>query len=315
MITRSITEIGGRAVDSARLTAGNMVVEILSFGAITWGWSVDGRQIIQRYSDPAAYGEDKYHQGAIAGRVANRIANGRFTLEGREVQLPINNGVNHLHGGPNGFGHRPWQMEEAGENAVLLSLISEDGDNGYPRRAEVSITVTLTETSLTYDMRAEVDRPTPINLAQHNYYNLAGGGEIWDHVLQVPAEEFLETDKDLIITGKRLPVAGSGYDFRTPRRIGDADPNRDGLDGCLVLTEDSPCAELSAPDGPTLKFFTDQPGLQVYNANTLGAPFGAFTAVCLEPEGFPDAVNHPDFPSIIATPETPYRQRLKIEVT
>ncbi len=315
MITRGICTIDGQAVDTARLEAGNMVVDILSFGAITWGWSVNGRQIVHRYDDPAEYGADKAHIGAIAGRVANRIAKGRFTLDGQEVQLPLNEGENHLHGGPNGFGHRHWQMHEAGENAVRLSLISEDGDNGYPGRADFEIVITLTETSLTYDMRAEVDRPTPINLAQHSYYNLQGGGEVWDHVLTVPAGDYLEAGDDLIITGRLLPVEGTKYDFRAPRRIGDADADHNGLDGCLVLSEGTPAAELSAPDGPTLRFFTNQPGLQVYNSNMLREPFGRFTAVCLEPQGFPDAVNHPNFPSIIARPDAPYVQKLVIEVS
>lgn len=316
MITRAMTEIGGRAVDAARLQAGDMEVSLLSYGAITWGWSIAGRQIVQRYDDPADYGQDKYHQGAIAGRVANRIAGGRFMLEGREVQLAQNSGPNHIHGGPTGLGRRHWGMEaDSAANAVRLSLVSEDGDNGYPGRAAFEIIVSLSETSLTYDMRAEVDRPTPINLAQHNYYNLAGGGEIWDHVLRVAAEDYLLADDNLIQTGERRPVAGTRYDFRVPRRIGDAAPAREGLDACLVLTDGAPAAVLSAPGGPTLSFHTDQTGLQVYNANALGEPFGPFTALCLEPEGFPDAVNHPDFPSIITRPEAPYRQKLKIDIT
>ncbi|HCQ67557.1 MAG TPA: hypothetical protein DIU07_21535 [Rhodobacteraceae bacterium] len=316
MITRGIATIGGRAVDAARLTAGDMAVTLLSYGAITQAWRIGPRNIVLGYADPAQYATDRYYLGAICGRLANRTRGGRFSHEGREVQLPLNHGPNTLHGGPEGLNSRFWEMEaDTTANAVRLAYVSPDGESGFPGRAEFEIVVALSETALIYDMRAEVDRPTPINLAQHNYYNLAGGGEIWDHVLSVPAESYLVAGDDLIQTGLISSVAGTKFDFREARSIGAADPGRDGIDGCLVLESGAPGAVLSVPGGPTLSFFTGQPGMQVYNADTLGAPFAPFTAVCLEPEGFPDAVNHPDFPSQIVTPENPYRQKLTIEVT
>lgn len=315
MITRNITEFGGRAVDMAHLVAGEMEVTLLSYGAITRSWTVGGRDIILGYEDPADYATDKYYQGAIAGRVVNRIENGRFPFEGGELQLPLNHGPHTLHGGPEGLNTRHWTMEPAGSaGAVRLSYTSPDGESGFPGQAAFEVIVTLTDTALTYDMRAEVDRPTPINLGQHNYYNLAGGGRIDDHVLSVPASEYLVGREDLIQTGRRADVAGTRYDFREARTMGAADPDGQGIDACLILDSGAPGAVLSVPGGPTLSFFTDQPGMQVYNSNTLGAPFAPFTAVCLEPEGFPGATNHPHFPSVIVTPETPYRQVLTIEV-
>ncbi len=315
MIARGIATIGGRAVDTARLTAQNMELALLSYGALTQSWRIGNRNIVLGHEDAAAYEADTYYLGAIAGRVANRIRNARFMLEGREIRLAANHGPHCLHGGPLGLNKKHWQLEaDTSANAVRLACTSPDGENGFPGAADFEVIVTLTDNRLTYDMRATVDRPTPINLAQHNYYNLTGG-EIGDHVLSVPAEDYLVTQGDrLIQTGRRAPVAGTRNDFRSPRRLDDADPGHDGIDACLVLQSGTPAAVLSAPGAPVLSFHTGQPGLQVYNANTLGAPFAPFTAICLEPEGFPDAVNHDSFPGIIVTPDTPYRQVLTIEV-
>lgn len=314
MIERGHTEINGRAVDMARLEAGELEVSLLSFGAITRDFRVDGRSMILGYEDPAAYGNDPYYLGVIAGRVANRIAGGRFTLGGEEVVLPLNDGANHLHGGPRGLGKRHWQMEEdTAANAVRLSYVSGHGDGGYPGRAAIEVVVSLSETRLSYEMRAEVDRPTPIALAQHNYYNLTGG-VIWDHELMVAAESYLPVDEGLIPLGERAPVAGTIYDFRESRPIGQADPDHVGIDHCLVLGEAQPAVVLTAPGAPELRFHTDQPGLQLYTGAGLGGSHTPFTGICLEPEAFPDAVNRPAFPSMIVYPEAPYTQRLSIEV-
>jgi aldose 1-epimerase len=314
MITRGHMQIHGRGVDSARLAAGNMEVTLLSFGAITRDWRIGGRSVILGYDDPADYGDDPFFFGIIAGRVANRIAGGRFVLGGEEVVLPLNDGANHLHGGPRGLGKRHWQMEaDASANAVRLTCVSGHGDGGYPGRAAFEVVVSLSETRLTYEMRAEVDRPTPINLAQHNYYNLTGG-EIWDHELQIAADEYLPIDEGSIPLGHAAPVSGTIRDFRAPRRIGEVDAAHEGIDHCMVLTGDQPAAVLTAPGAPTLRFFTDEPGLQVYTGKYLAGAHEPFTGICLEPQGFPDAVNQPGFPSVIVTPDAPYVQRLSIEV-
>ena len=315
MIERGHTSIAGRAVDMARLTAGNMEVKLLSYGAITRDWWIGGRSVVLGYDDPADYGSDPFFLGVIAGRVANRIAAGRFVFAGEEVTLPRNDGQNHLHGGPRGLGKRHWDMEaDTGANAVRLSCVSGHGDGGYPGRAEFEVVVTLTDTALSYEMRAEVDRPTPINLAQHNYYNLTGG-TIWDHELVIAAADYLPVDDAGIPLGERAPVEGSAKDFRTRRRVGEADAARDGIDHCLVLSGEQPAAVLTAPGAPELRFHTDQPGVQLYTGKYLEGVHQPFTGICLEPEGFPDAVNNPGFPSVITYPEAPYTQRLTIEVT
>jgi len=315
MITRDVSSIGGQAVDAARLTAGEMEVGLLSYGALTQSWRIADRNIVLGYDDPAAYEADPYYHGAIAGRVANRIENARFALAGKDVRLPANYGPHTLHGGPDGLNKRHWRLQaDTAANSVRLTYSSPDGESGFPGRADFDVTVTLTDKTLVYDMRAEVDRPTPISLVQHNYYNLTGG-EIWDHVLSVPAEEYLVSQGDkLIQTGKRAPVAGTRNDFRVARSFADADHDKAGIDVCLPLQSGAPGAVLSAPGGPTLSFFTGQAGMHVYDSNTLGPPFAPFTAICLEPEAFPGALNHAHFPSIIATPDNPYRQILTIEV-
>lgn len=298
-------------MDAARLNAGNMEVTLLSYGAITRDWRIGDRPVVLSYDDPADYGNDPYYVGAIAGRVANRIAGGRFMLDGEMVELPLNDGMNHLHGGPRGLSKRFWDMEaDSAGNAVRLTCTSGHGDGGYPGAARFEVVVRLEKTRLTYEMRAEVDRPTPINIAQHNYYALAPAG-LADHVLQIAAEEYLPTDTTCIPTGERLPVAGTELDFRSPHSIGLPVPE---IDHCMVLSGAAPAAVLSAPGGPELRFFTDEPGLQFYTGGHLGAPFQPFSALCLEPQGFPDALNRPDFPSIIATPDAPYSQVLTIEV-
>ncbi|RME17474.1 MAG: galactose mutarotase [Alphaproteobacteria bacterium] len=310
-IERAAFAIDGQPVDIGRLRAGRMEVELLSFGAITRDWKIGGRTVVLGHADRAAYGDDPWYMGVIAGRVANRIARGRFRLGDEEVQLPLNDGPNHLHGGPRGLGKRHWRMaEDTAANALSLRFVSGHGDGGYPGRAAFEVVVTLTENRLTYEMRAEVDRPTPINLAQHNYYNLTGGS-LAEHVLQVNADAVLETGPDGIPTGTWRDVA-KAHDFRTARPLGSPVPE---IDHCFVLDGTQPAATLSAPGAPTLSFYSDQPGLQVYTGTYLGAPFGPHAGICLEPEGFPDAVNHPGFPPIIVRPEAPYFQRLSIEVS
>lgn len=311
MISRGVSTIGTTAVDLARLTAGEMEVTLLNYGAITRDWRIGGRSIVLGYDELSRYGDDRFYLGAIVGRVANRIAGAQFRLNGELVTLPPNDGANHLHGGPRGLSKRFWQMEsDTAANAVRLSLVSGHGDGGYPGRATFEVIVQLTERHLKYEMRAEVDRPTPINLAQHNYYNLTGG-TLSDHVLKIAAEEYLPVDDAALPTGAHLAVKSTALDFRRPRALSTPVPE---IDNCLVLDGSEPAATLTAPGSPELRFFTDQPGLQLYTGAHLADPFEPFSALCLEPEGFPDAVNHPGFPSVLVTPDMPYSQRLTIEV-
>lgn len=322
-------EFEGQDVYKAVLEDGDVSVSLLNYGAVTQKWSAltNGvqRSFVLGFEKFEDYPEHSKSFGIIAGRVANRTAFGRFTLDGQTFQLPINNGVNHCHGGNRGFGRRIWNMEPDGSKAVRLNYHSPDGEEGYPGAIDVSIVVSLSNHAVTYDMTATPDRVTPVNLAQHSYYNL-GGDNVLDHKLWLAASQYTPVDDGLIPTGEIVPVAGTHLDFTNTAGIGEIDPDRKGIDLNLVLDEtrdtSQPAAIMSSPDGPTLKLWTDQPGIQVYNAPLMnvavtgheGKHYGHFAGLCLEPQKFPDALNKPHFPSMLCSPDQPYRQKLTVEI-
>ena len=314
---------------SHRLEAGDMSVTILSLGCITHDWRVPLDDtlvpIVLSYRDPADHLRHPGSLGIIAGRVANRIANAQFSHDGTTYQLAANEGTNQLHGGPRGLASRNWDLEPDGSTGVQLQHQSPDGDQGFPGRVDFTVTIRLQNNRLIYDMSAVPDRATPINLAQHSYYNLMGNGTIWDHQLQIAANAYTPTDGALIPTGMTALLDGQPFDYRQSKLIRQADPAQKGIDVNLVLeqTAQNPAATLSAPNGLCLKLWTDQPGLQLYTGAKLSAKappmeaqtHQAFAGLCLEPQHFPDAPNQLQFPSIIYTPERPYHQRLTIEVS
>lgn len=314
-------------MQSAILESGAARVTILSRGCITHDWRVahGGAElpVVLGYADPADHlRHPGAHLGVIAGRVANRIAGARFRLDGRDWQLAANEGPNQLHGGPGGLGRRDWRIERDGDRAVRLALHSPHGDQGYPGAVDFAVTVTLDGHRLTYDMAARPDRPTPVNLAQHSYYNLMGGGQVWNHRLRVAAGRYTPVDGAMIPTGE-IATVPDRLDFRRARTIRDADPQGRGIDANLVLdAAPGPAAELDAPNGLRLRLWTDQPGMQVYTAAKLsgtapahpGQTLGPFAGICLEPQHFPDSPNRLGFPSILCTPDRPYRQVLTVEI-
>jgi len=311
-----------------RMEAGDMSVTILSLGCITHDWRVplgsSRVPIVLSYDDPLDHLRHLGSLGIIAGRVANRIANALFNLDGKTYQLVANEGANQLHGGPRGLASRNWALEPDGKRCVELRLHSADGDQGFPGNVEFTVRVQLQVNRLTYEMTAVPDRPTPVNLAQHSYYNLMGSGTIWDHHLQIESCAYTPTDKNMIPTGEIAPLDGQPFDFRQYKSICQADPAQKGVDVNMVLepTDKQPAATLTARNGLGLKFWTDQPALQLYTGAhlvTKAPPMAcqthcAFAGLCLEPQHFPDALNQPHFPSIICTPDRPYFQRLEIEV-
>lgn len=316
-----------KAPEAITLENGDVSVSLLTLGCITQSWQVDfdggRRHVVLGYEKAEDYLKHRNFMCIIAGRVANRIAGAKFSLNGETFFLDANDGPNTLHGGATGLGKRIWSAERDGNKAVRFSYISPDGEEGFPGTVKFEITVTLNGHALTYDMAALPDRPTPISLAQHNYYNLAGGGDIMAHSVQIRANHFTETDTALLPTGRILPVSNTALDFTSPRSFGDADPNQQGADDNLVVAWGSgPIVEMTAPQSPTLRMWSDQPGLQLYTGKHLGAggklhegqTLMPFAGVALEPQGFPDAVNQPDFPSIIATPDQPYRQITTVEI-
>lgn len=319
--------VAGEAVRRAVLRNGRgLEAAILSFGA-TLEWlrlpGPDGAPVdlVLGFDRPEDYATRPGSVGATVGRFANRIAHGRFTLDGRVFELPRNQDGRHsLHSGPRGLGLRPWSLEPvAGACAVRLAIVSPDGDHGFPGRLEASCTYALDEADLLrIEMSATTDAATPVNLVNHTYWNLAGSGTIDGHLLQLHADRVLEVDEELIPTGRILEVAGTALDYRRPRRLDDHGPAQ--LDHCFLVPGQGlrPVARLLDPaSGRALELLADQPGVQVYNAGKLdlvgrgGLRYGPRSGLCLETEALPDAPNHAHFPSAILRPGEVYRHRME----
>lgn len=288
--------------------------------------------VVLGYHDEESYLADGPCAGKIPGRFANRIDGGRFTLDGKEYQLVKNHPDYQLHGGPDGFSNRLWKASQISDTEVVLTLDSPDGDQGYPGNMHVEATYTWGEdNSLTLSIKATTDAPTILNLTNHTYWNLDGedSGSILDHVLKLNASRWLATSEALIPTGELAPVEGTPMDFRTAKPIG-RDIKADfpalkygkGYDNCWVL-DGAPglklAAELSsAASGRRLEIWTDQPAAQVYTGNWLdgsplsksGRSYRDYDGVAIECQGFPDAPNHPDFPSCILRPGETYSRTI-----
>jgi len=311
------------------LRDGDVAVRVLSLGCVVQSWVVDGTPVVLGYVDLADYIANPYCMGMVAGRVANRVRNARFNLGRVEYTLPANDPPHHLHGGPGGIGWRNWTLEPDGPKAARLTLETPHLDQGWPGAARFKVILRLHNAQLTYDISATTDRPAPINLAQHSYFNLNGTGDILDHELQINAPHYTPNDATGVPTGAIDPVAGTRFDFTRPRRIGDANPDLGpdlspdlgGFDGNLAL-QGGHAVHLTGAKR-SLELWTDQPGLQLYTGGKLGhhgtpAPgpnHAPFAGLCLEAQGFPDAVNQPHFPQILCTPDAPYRHITRIEIT
>lgn len=274
--------------------------------------------------------------GATVGRFGNRIADGRFTLDGKDYQLATNNDPGGipcaLHGGITGFNKVVWQGQIIDDRSVEFSYTSPDGEEGYPGTLEVKVTYSLNDDNeLTWQATATTDAPTVLNLVHHSYWNLSGDPTtpITDHLLTLNAPHFLPTDAGLIPTGEIAPVAGTPMDFTTPHAIGERiDDDFEalkfgaGYDHCWVLEHGEGirlAARLMDPkSGRTMEVFTDQPAVQCYVGNFLdgsitgksGVNYQRRTALCLETQNFPDAPNKPDFPSCVLRPGETYKHTL-----
>jgi len=296
--------------------AQGMEVRITNYGGIVTHILApdrDGRlaNVTLGFDTAAEYFGRSPYFGALIGRCGNRIAQGRFTLDGVEHQLAVNDGANHLHGGAQGFDKVVWDAAVEGE-ALVLRYRSPDGEQGYPGNLDVQASYTLgDDCALTVDFRATTDRATPVNLTHHAYFNLAGSGTINDHEMWIDAPHYTPVDEGLIPTGELATVAGTPFDFREPRAIGDAvyDHNfalapAQGMRRAVRVREPR--------SGRQLEVLTHEPGIQFYSGNfldgSLGFPHrGGF---CLEPQHFPDAPNKPQFPSVILRPGEVYRNTL-----
>jgi aldose 1-epimerase len=330
------TNVDGYTITNSRGTT----LHVITYGGIITSLRTADRagaveDIVLGFDSLAGYLKDSPYFGAIVGRYANRIAKGRFTLDGKTYQLPVNNGQNSLHGGTRGLDKVVWdaqQFEHAHSAGVVLTHVSPNGDQGYPGRLSLRVTYTLDDDNrLTIDYHATTDKATPINISQHSYFNLTGGAKrgILAHVLQLDASRYTPVDSTLIPTGALPSVAGTPFDFRKPTAIGAriGEPNEQlkiagGYDHNWVLdrkgTGQTRAAHVVEPtSGRTLDVTTDQPGVQFYSGNFLdgtitgkgGRVYGHRFGFCLETQHFPDSPNHPSCPSTILKPGQQFNSR------
>lgn len=313
-----------------------MSAAIINYGAIVVGLKVPDRNgaiadVILGFDDLDSYILDNSFQGAIVGRYGNRIAQGRFMLDGQTYQLSINDGANHLHGGAKGFFKQVWRCEKATRNALRLSYVSPDGEEGYPGQVKIKVTYTITENNeFKIEYRGKTTKPTILNPTSHCYFNLTGNPEntILEHELMINADNFTPVDSSLIPTGEIRPVAGTPLDFRESKPIGKDINMRDeqlqygrGYDHNWVLNgypgQVRHAATLYDPQtGRIMEILTDQPGIQFYSGNLLdgsligkgGICYHYRTALCLEAQAFPDSPNKPNFPAVVLRPDETYSQ-------
>jgi aldose 1-epimerase len=269
--------------------------------------------------------------GATCGRYANRIAGGRFVLDGREVRLRQNEGAQHLHGGGEGFDTKVWAIESYSATHLTLSTTAPDGEMGYPGAVEARVTYQIDDMQLAITMTATTSAPTVVNMVNHSYFNLAGqaSAHVLDQHLKIDANFYVPVDAQMIPTGEVLSVSGSALDFRVLRPIGTSMPVPDGFDHnlCLSAPLDTeglrPCALAVDPvSGRTLRLSTSEPGVQLYTGahfdrtpGKAGARYQRFAGFAIETQRFPDTPNNPHFPSARLDPGESYSHRMRFDFT
>lgn len=328
----------GRVVHEYTLVNANgMTMKVISYGGIITELHVPDRDgklgdIVLGCSNLEEYVEGHPYFGALIGRVGNRIAKGKFTLDGKEYTLATNNAPNHLHGGKVGFDKVVWTVKPKTVNhgqALVLSYSSPDGEEGYPGKLDVEVTYTLTDKNeVVFDYSAKTDKATPINLTQHSYFNLAGhkSGTILNHKLTLVAKNYTPSDDTLIPTGKIEPVKGTPFDFTTGELIGKRikeikadpvgydlnyviDPQRGGNEKLAAIVEEP-------TSGRKMVVTTTEPGIQFYSGNFLDGKqkgkekmlYKQYTGFCLETQHFPDSINQKNFPNTVLKPGETYTQ-------
>ena len=280
------------------IEAGELSVSVTDLGATVTRLRFRGRDMVIGYERAEEYLAGGDYVGAAIGRFGNRIAGAKFTLNGKEVRLPANERGNQLHGGPMAFDKRRWDAV-ALDDAVRFTLVSPDGDNGFPGELTAALTYTVRGNTLRLDFEGEAKADTVYAPTSHMYFDLSGKRDCREAVLTVGASRYLEVDGGLIPT-EVTPVAGTRFDFREARRVGGA------YDHCFALDGECACVLRDGEVQMTLR--TDFPGLQVYTGTYLPEPFGPYGALALEPESYPDSPNRPDFPSTVLRKGEHYRR-------
>ncbi|MFH8528018.1 aldose epimerase family protein [Streptomyces tendae] len=303
----------GTPVHRWTLERAGVRVRVLSYGGIVQSAEVPDRDgntadVVLGFADLDGYvAHPEPYFGALVGRYANRIAGGRFPLDGRTYALAPNEGPNTLHGGARGFDKRVWDVAEA-EEGVRLSRVSPHGEEGFPGRLEMSVTYTLDGSgALRIVYEAVTDAPTVLNPTNHSYFNLGGSGHAGGHELRLAASRITPVDAGLIPTGGLDDVTDTRFDFRRARKVGSGYDHNFVLDKGVTDTAEE-VAELYDPaSGRVLTVATTEPGLQLYTADHLGEPFAPGDGIALETQHFPDSPNRPDFPSTVLRPGEVFR--------
>jgi aldose 1-epimerase len=328
----------GRAVEAFIFADGDLTVRILTLGGIVQSLLVPDRDgqhadVVLGFARVEDYLKDTESHGALTGRYANRIAGGRFTLDGHDYRLSQNAGIDTLHGGARGFNRALWYVENANAKSLTLSHVSPDGDQGFPGTLAVTVTYTLADNALQIDFHATTDAPTVLNLCNHAYWDLGGRGSVLDHSLQVNADAFTPMNERFLVTGEIRDVSGTPFDFRKPARLETRAKDRaepqiklaGGVDHNFVLHHRAPgdltTAAVLADDisGRVLEVQTTEPGLQVYTGNSLrsgpngknGAPYPRWSGIALETQHFPDSPNQPSSPSTVLRPGETFRSQTR----
>jgi aldose 1-epimerase len=298
-------------------------VEVLTYGAVIRRLTVPmrgaRRDVVLHFDSLGEYERDRDNVGPVVGRFGNRIARGRFTIDGVAHQLSINEGENHLHGGATGFAKRVWRVLETAGTRLTLALHSPAGEEGYPGNLETTIGLETTRDSLRVRIGAQCDAPTPVNLTYHPYFNLAGDFSVpgTRHWLRIPGSRYLPVRAGLIPTGEFAEVTGTPFDFRQSRRLAPPPLESDaqlllggGYDHCWLLDPGADCScELASPERDlTMTVVGSGPGVQFYNGQYLSRAHPRLgSGVILEPQGLPNAMNEPRFPNVILRPGESYR--------
>lgn len=314
--------------------ANGMTMQVMNYGGIVTSLKTPDRNgtlvdVVLGYDSLEAYEKKNRFFGALVGRYGNRIANGKFVLDGKEFALVQNNNDNHIHGGRKGFDKVVWKIEEAPSNegvALKLSYLSKDMEEGYPGNLDVTVTYTLTDDNeWKIDYKATTDKKTIVNLTQHTYFNLNGGKkDVLDHEVSINADKFVPVDEELIPTGELPAVENTPFDFRTPVAIGERinDDHEQirfgkGYDHTWVIKGEGlkPAAEVyDSLTGIEMMVYTTEPGVQFYTGNFLdgsvtgknGVVYKQRTGFCLETHHFPDSPNQKNFPSVVLSPGETY---------
>lgn len=305
-------DVDGQPIEIVELISPQLTVRMLSLGASLWQLFPTGsgpdESLCLFYESPADYAHNETYFGSYVGPVANRIGNSRFRIDDDEYRLEPNDGVHHLHGGPNGFSNRQWSVATDDSGVVRFELQRPDGEDGYPGNLTVVAEWTLDGARLTNRWTATSDRVTPVSLTNHSYWNLAATGDILDHRIEIPASSVVVADSELISTGELASVGT--LDTRSSVRVGDlVAANEPGIDQSYVLDRPGPSV-LSAPGGRSVTVTTTLPILHLYTGQKLlpastDGRYGPFSGLCLETQHPPNAVNHPTLASPLVGPASP----------